>query len=184
MLFSPFIVELLREKSQCPIRVSADCEQLALDIASVTNQHIGVNTLKRLLGFIADEREPRVSTLDVIAQYLGFEHWDALKLYDEQTENSAFDDRDEYLTCYFKPGTKVNITYLPNRSVDMEYLGNCRFRVLSRENSKLMVGDELTVTHLVRGYPLLATDVTRDGINLGSFTAGKEKGIDFLLLDI
>ena len=181
MLFSPFVIELLRERSGCPLRVSADCEQLALDIASATNEHIGVNTLKRLLGFIADERSPRTSTLDVIARYLGYEHWDALRIYDEQTENSAFDDRDEYLTCFFKPGQMVYVSYLPNRTVEMEYLGNSRFRVLSRENSKLMVGDELTVTHLVRNYPLMATDVIRNGTNLGSFTAGKAQGIDFEL---
>ena len=129
MLFSPFVIELLRERSGCPLRVSADCEQLALDIASATNEHIGVNTLKRLLGFIADERSPRTSTLDVIARYLGYEHWDALRIYDEQTENSAFDDRDEYLTCFFKPGQMVYVSYLPNRTVEMEYLGNSRFRV-------------------------------------------------------
>ena len=170
MLFSPFVIELLRERSGCPLRVSADCEQLALDIASATNEHIGVNTLKRLLGFIADERSPRTSTLDVIARYLGYEHWDALRIYDEQTENSAFDDRDEYLTCFFKPGQMVYVSYLPNRTVEMEYLGNSRFRVLSRENSKLMVGDELTPPE-TKGYT-----VSLLSVYLWALEAAKAKG--------
>ena len=182
MLFSPFVIELLRERSGCPLRVSADCEQLALDIASATNEHIGVNTLKRLLGFIADERSPRTSTLDVIARYLGYEHWDALRIYDEQTENSAFDDRDEYLACYLEPGQQLVISYPPNRSLTIEYLDGNRFRVLESENSKLIAGDLLTLTHIVRGYPLLVAEVIRDGQNLGAFTAGKAQGIDFDLL--
>ena len=71
MKLSPYITELLREKSGNEIRLSRDCELLALDVESVTGEHIGVNTMKRLLGFIADERTPRTSTLDVVAHYLG-----------------------------------------------------------------------------------------------------------------
>lgn len=63
---------------------------LALDVESVTGEHIGVNTLKRLLGFIDDEREPRISTLDVIARYLGFENWEMLKIFDDRS-NSSFE---------------------------------------------------------------------------------------------
>jgi hypothetical protein len=62
MKFSPYITGLLRQKSQKDFRMSGDCEFLALDIESVTGEHIGVNTLKRLLGFIDDEREPRTET--------------------------------------------------------------------------------------------------------------------------
>ena len=70
--------------------MSRDCELLAPDIESATGEHIGVNTMKRLLGFIADERTPRTSTLDVIARYLGFDNWEALRLFDENSSNSTF----------------------------------------------------------------------------------------------
>lgn len=63
MKLSPYITELLREKSGNEIRLSRDCELLALDVESVTGEHICVNTMKRLLGFIANERVPRTSTL-------------------------------------------------------------------------------------------------------------------------
>lgn len=182
MKLSPYITELLREKSGVEIRLSRDCEQLALDIESATGEHIGVNTMKRLLGFIADEREPRISTLDVIARYLGYAHWDALRLMDEHCSNSAFDDRDEYLACYLVVDQQVLITYPPKRRVTIVNLGDNRFRVVKSENSKLLVGDLLTLTHIVRGFPLLVSEVIRDGQNLGTFTAGKAQGIDFKLL--
>lgn len=182
MKFSPYIIELLREKSGHEIRLSRDCELLTLDVESVTGEHIGVNTMKRLLGFIADERTPRTSTLDIIAHYLGYANWDALRLIDENCSNSAFDDRDEYLACYLEKGQQVIISYPPNRELTIENLGDNHFRVVESENSKLQKGDVLTLTHIVRHYPLLVSEVIRDGQSLGAFTAGKAQGIDFELL--
>lgn len=182
MRFSPYITELLRKKYGNEIRLSRDCELLALDIESVTGEHIGVNTMKRLLGFIADERSPRISTLDVIARYLGYTNWDDLRLVDENSSNSAFDDRDEYLACYLEMGQKVVITYPPNRRLTIEKMGDNHFCVIESENSKLQKGDLLTLTHLARHYPLLVAEVIRDGKNLGAFTAGKSQGIDLELL--
>lgn len=182
MQLSPYITELLREKSGNEIRLSRDCELLALDVESVTGEHIGVNTMKRLLGFIADEREPRTSTLDIIARYLGYDDWDALRLMDANSSNSSFDDRDEYLACYLEIGQRVLVSYPPNRTLTIENQGDNHFIVLESENSKLQKGDQLTLTHLVRGYPLLVAGVMREGRSLGAFTAGKAQGIEFELL--
>ena len=182
MKLSPYITELLREKSGNEIRLSRDCELLALDVESVTGEHIGVNTMKRLLGFIADEREPRTSTLDIIARYLGYDDWEALRLMDANSSNSSFDDRDEYLACYLEIGQRVLVSYPPNRTLTIENQGDNHFIVLESENSKLQKGDQLTLTHLVRGYPLLVADGTREGISVDPFTAGKAQGIDFELL--
>ena len=182
MKFSPFVIEKLREKSGNEIRLSRDCELLTLDIESVTGEHVGVNTMKRLLGFIADERSPRTSTLDIIAHYLGYADWEALRLADANSSNSSFDDRDEYLACYLEQGQRLAISYPPNRSLTIEHLDGNLFRVLESENSKLLAGDMLTLTHIVRHYPLLVAEVVRDGQHLGAFTAGKAQGVDFELL--
>ncbi len=182
MKFSPFIIELLQKKSGNDIRLSRDCELLALDIEKVTGEHIGVNTMKRLLGFIADERTPRTPTLDVIARYLGYADWDALRLHDANMSNSAFDDRDEYLACAMEYGQRILITYPPNRKLTIEKLDDNHFRVIASENSKLKEGDLLTLTHIVRHYPLLISEVIRNDKSLGAFTAGKAQGIDFELL--
>lgn len=181
MRFSPFIVGLLKEKFGNDIRVSRDCELLTLDIESVTGEHLGVNTMKRLLGFIDDERNTRQSTLDVISRYLGYPDWDTLRLKDESSSNSVFDDRDEYLACNFEKGQRLVVTYPPNREITMEYVGENHFSVIESKNSKLLKGDLLTLTHIVRGYPLLVSEVIRDGENMGSYTAGKAQGINFIL---
>jgi len=179
MRFSPFIIDLLREKSGYEIRLSHDCDLLTLDIESMTGEHIGVNTMKRLLGFIADERTPRTSTLNIIARYLGYADWESLRLEDVAHSNSVFDNRDELLACSMARGQKLLITYSPNRKLVIEYEGDNHFRVIGSENSKLCQDDLLTLTHIVRHYPLLVSDVIREGKSLGAFTAGKAQGIDF-----
>ena len=182
MKFSPYVTNLLRQKSQKDFRQSADCEYLALDIESVTGEHIGVNTLKRLLGFIDDEREPRTSTLDIIARYLDFENWQALQVYDDKS-NSSFDSTaDEIRVDDLAVGQHLQISYLPDRKLTIVYQGDNRFLVNSSDNSKLYESDMLLITHIVRGYPLLVSEVIRDGKSLGSFTAGKAQGIRFKLL--
>jgi hypothetical protein len=65
---------------------------------------------------------------------------------------------------------------------DMEYIGENRFRILKSMNSKLKANDEITITHIVQNYPLLVSEVVRDGKSLGSFTAGKAQGIRFKIL--
>ena len=182
MKFSPYITTLLKQKSGHDIRLSADCEYLALDIQSVTGEHIGVNTLKRLLGFINDEREPRVTTLDIIARYLGFSSWGELKIYDDKSNSSFESSSNEIRVSDLTIGQQIQISYIPDRRLILEYLGDYSFRILSSQNSKLQVGDMISLTHIVGEYPLLVSNVTRNGQSLGSFTAGKAQGISFKIL--
>ena len=139
--------------------------------------------MKRLVGMIDDEREPRLSTLDIVAHYLGHQDWEELKLFDKGS-NSAFGDDDEGVlqTSNLPEDSIIAVSYPPDRVLKFRHLGGGRFIVEQSEHSKLHVGDVLTVTHFVKGYPLLASDVTRDGESLGAFTAGKERGIDFQIL--
>lgn len=182
MKFSPYITDLLQQKVNRKLRLSADCEYLALDIESVTGEHIGVNTLKRLLGFIDDERDPRLSTLDIIARYLDFENWEALKCFDDKSNSSFSTSEDEIRATDLPQGQLIQISYLPDRQLELEYGGDGRFVVKESQNSKLQIGDELIFTHIVKGYPLLVSHVWREGIDLGAFTAGKAQGVNFKIL--
>lgn len=179
MQFSPYIRQRLQEQCGHEFRTSADCESLSLDIESKTGEPIGVNTLKRLLGYINDERSPRLTTLDIIARYLGFDNWEHLKVFDDKS-NSSFGNSDDELTPQqLASGDKVEVSYLPDRLITMEYIADQQFRVLESQNSKLKAGDLLTLTHFIKGYPLLVSKVIRDGQNLGSYMAGKALGIKY-----
>lgn len=171
------IKEKLEAKLGKRIRLSGDCSILALDIEQVTHEHIGINTLKRLLGFIPDEREPRATTLNIIANYMGYESWDAL-IKTESPSNSDFKEATEGIdVSQLALGEKVQIEYFPNRRVVMEYQGNFLFRVIHSENSKLHVNDILEVHHIISSYPLIVSEVIRAGKSLGLFTAGQTSGL-------
>lgn len=182
MILSYKIIDLLKERSGYELRIASDIERLSLDIESATNEHIGVNTLKRLLGFIDDERSPRSTTLDVIARYLGYANWDVLEELNGGS-NSDFNATETVLDVNnLDEGQIVSISYQPDRKLKIRYTGNQTFVVEESENSKLKVGDELHISHLANNFPLYVNNVVRDGRSLNSFTAGKAQGINFTLL--
>ena len=174
----PFhIIQLLKEKSGNELRIPSDCEYLSLDIESKTGIRIGATTLKRLLGFAQDERVPHAGTLDAIARYLGFAHWEELSQIEDKG-NSDFDAPEEEIrSADLQLGVNIEMTYLPDRKVRMQYLGNQRYRIVESENSKLLVGDEVEILSFVLHHPLLVLNVWRGGESLGQFTAGRISGL-------
>lgn len=174
----PFnIIQLLKEKSGSDLRLPSDCEFLSLDIESKTGIRIGATTLKRLVGFANDEREPHASTLDAIARYLGYAHWEELSQIEDKG-NSGFDVSDEEVrSADLQLGAHVKITYLPDRMIKMLYLGNQHYRITESQNSKLQVDDEVEILNFVLHHPLLVLNVWRGGEPLGQFTAGRVSGL-------
>lgn len=168
---------MLKRQSGSAMRQPSDCELLSLDIQGKTGIRIGATTLKRLTGFAEDERNPHTSTLDVIARYLGYAHWDELAKIEDKG-NSDFDIADgEVRSADLSVGSEVEFTYLPDRMVRLQYLGNCRYRVIDSQNSKLQADDEVKILNFVLHHPLLVLQVWRNGESLGQFTAGRVSGL-------
>ena len=179
----PFhIVEMLKRKSGSDLRQPSDCEILSLDIESKTGVRIGATTLKRLVGFAQDERTPHTSTLDAIARYLGYAHWDELSKIEDNGNSDFETPDDEVRSADLQTGACVEITYLPDRRLILEYLGNNRYQVTASENSKLQKGDEVEILNFVLHHPLLVVNVWRNGESLGQFTAGRVSGLSSIKL--
>ena len=179
----PFqIVLLLKAKSANDLRLPSDCEFLSLDIESKTGVRIGSTTLKRLLGFAQDERSPHVSTLDAIARYLGYAHWDELKDIEDKGNSDFGTTEEEIRSDDLAPDRIVEFTYLPDRLVRLRYLGSHRYLVMESRNSKLQAGDEVEVLSFVLHHPLLVLNVWREGKSLGQFTAGRISGLSSITI--
>ena len=174
----PFhVIELLKRKSENDLHLPADCELLSLDIQGKTGVRIGATTLKRLLGFAQDERTPHASTLDAIARYLGYAHWEELAKIEDQGNSDFNSSDDEVRSADLQVGKVVEIAYLPDRVVTLRYLGNNRYKVEQSQNSKLQADDEVEILNFVLHHPLLVVQVWRNGESLGQFTAGRVSGL-------
>ena len=184
MLLPPSIIQLLRTKSGIKLDETSHCTQLVRSIEESTHEHLGVNTMKRLLGFISDERSPRLSTLNVLAHYLGFESWQQL-METADDGNSDFDVKvNELRSRDLLENQRVFVSYLPDRELTLVYLGDEKYKVEESLNSKLHVGDIVTISHFILHYPLIMSQVIRDNHTLGNFTAGRLSGLtDIKLLE-
>lgn len=168
---------LIEKRFGCEIRYSADVDDLHHDVLAATGINISINTLKRLLGMVNDVKQPRQFTLDTIAHYVGHESWEAMSKFASEMGNSAFEDVESVAVASLSDDDVIELTYAPDRMVRLRHCRGGECVVLESVNGKLREGDVVDVPHLVLGYPLYAKNVTRGGVALGSFTAGKIGGI-------
>lgn len=159
---------------------SADCAPLAEEIG------LSETTMKRMLGLVGPNspeknRTPHVSTMDILAKWLGYNNYKALlKEIGEQDYSSEFTSMESIDVRELEEGTQVQIKYEPARVIVMTYLGNEEFVINESKNSKLLKGDRIKLTHLVLGQELIVKDVIRNERNLGGYRGAKDGGLTSL----
>ena len=172
------LIKLLEEKSGNKLDSSSACERLVLDIESETGEKLGFTTLKRLLGFTSEHAEPRQSTLDVLARYLGFNFYKELEDVLNNRGDSDFDCNSESILSSRLPAdTEINISYYPNRRLKLKHAKDDEFIVMESINGSLHPGDIVFIDTFTDGLPLVVKNVIRLGKSLGTYTAGKKLGI-------
>lgn len=180
MTISSIIVDRIQTKAGINI-LTANDQELALlleQIQATTGYSIGMTTFKRMIGKIADhQHQPRRGTLDAFARYLGMTSWEEL-LRSAQQGDSSFDAVEgEVRACSLPLGSKVALTYLPDRQLQFIKVTDDEFEVIESINSKLQSGDRCRITSFVLRYPLIIAEVIRDGHSLGSYSAARSGGI-------
>ena len=70
--------------------------------------------------------------------------------------------------------------YIPNRLVTLAYLGDDRFEVLDSANAKLLPGDRIEASCLLKGWPLFVPGILRAGTLTPPYIAGKAHGLSVL----
>lgn len=173
------ILKRIKEKAGISMSKSVDFDILSQAIKDKTNESLGVNTLKRLFGYKTEKVVPRISTMDIIAQYLDYEDYESLlKEIGEDADISLFTPIDMIEVKNLEKGTQIRISYDPNRIYFLTYLGDFQFIVNEVEGSKKIIkGDILRITQLAVGHRLVVAQVLRDNYNLGSYEAAKFKGL-------
>lgn len=144
-----------------------------------TGELLSINTIKRLLGRVeGGNRQPRISTLNIIAHYLGRSNWSLLLIELSNGSSSFSQIEGELLTENIKEGQIIQVSYLPDRLLQFLYLGDNVFEVVLSQNSKLQVGDTGQISAFVTRFPLIVRQVERQGVLVGhSYTAGRISGL-------
>lgn len=178
MIINEKIREKILEKFNSPLQYPQQCEALALSIKEVTGQTLGTTTLKRMLGFVNGPASSRPSSLDIIAQYLGYPDYTMLtKDLGEGSEISDFRAVESVDSADLEPGEQIQITYSPNRLLVLSYIGDNTYVVNESQGSKLLKGDKLIIAGFYVGFELLVSDVERGGVHLGSYQGAKQGGL-------
>ena len=172
------IIKKIEEKFGKKLLYSQDCEALSEAILEQTGERIAVSTLKRMAGFVSKKCQPRLSTMDIIARFIGYPSYRLLSQeVNNDTEISDFAWVEELESKSLKEGTQLQLTYDPGRVLVLTYLGNDTFIVNESYKSKLQQGDKVTISHVTKGFELLVSDVMRNGESLGPYQAAKAGGL-------
>jgi hypothetical protein len=173
------IIEQIKEKTGLAFANAKDFEVLSELFPA--SDRLGVNTLKRLMGYAKEPIAARKTTLDVIAHYLGQPSWDAL-----MGVQPADSDWVEKAVCAdeIKEGSTVEAEWLPDRKIKLLCIGENRFRVMESHHGKLQQNDEVTIHHFRLETPLEVSHIVRKGNVLRDadgaelcYIAGKQNGL-------
>lgn len=163
------------------IRTTAAFERLAAALEAVLKEGLGASTLKRIWGYVPDGTTPRLSTLDILARYAGYEGFKAFRKATFGGDNSDFITGRTCITSdELQPGDRLALEWLPDRRVTLRYKGEALFEVVQSAGTKLRPGDVFECSCILKGWPLLVPYILRDGVKTPPYIAGKAHGITAL----
>lgn len=170
------IVSMVRAKIKLSLTHASDFSMLRTDIFKETHENLGLNTLKRLFGQLKGGT-PKLTTLDIIARYLGRASWQELN-----REFCGFVAPDGQVADTIFPsdlpaGTRLRLAYNPGCSLHIEVCPDGRCKVLDQNGTLLLPGDLLEVCSLTRGAHFCAKTLVRAGLATEPYTGGDEEGV-------
>ena len=134
------------------------------------------STLRRLFGFAKSKKQPRIYTLDILANYIGHSTWDEL-LASLNSKASANKEIRELKPTALKKGQKFELTYKPDTELVVEYLGKYKFKVASAKNSRLKPGEIFKTSIIMLHHPLFILDIEGSAGKEGRIVEAKISGI-------
>lgn len=171
------IISMILAKYGKRVVYSADCAPLAAEIG------IGETTVKRMLGLVGANspernRVPHVSTMAILARWLGYDSYKSLLLeIGDRNFSSEFTPMECIDVKDLDEGSRLQIKYDPGRVIVMTYMGDGTFVINESKNSKLLKGDRIALVSLVLGQELIVKDVVRGDSHLGSYRGAKDGGL-------
>ena len=176
------LCKVIEERVGHKMETPQDYVWLSEQIWQATHEKVSVNTLKRIWGRKGYEvTVPRRATLDVLAWFAGYKDYVTFCMDNE--EDSKFILTRHLQTKNLEKGIKIQLTWQPDRRCVFEHLGEGRFIVSEKENSKLNVGDTFECSVIIEGEQLYLNNLIHNGVEYSPYTIGKTSGIHFEVIE-
>ena len=150
-------------------------------IEADVREHVSESTLERLWGYSTREADAiSIRTLNVLSRYVGASSWKGfcadLKL-SARIESEEFSG-DSIVSSTLVAGNRLQLGWLPNRLITVEYLGMNRFVVMESMNSSLRPGDSFECLQIQAGRPLYLDRFRRANADTEArYVAGERSGL-------
>lgn len=179
MAINDEILKRIKETAGLSMTTSSDFEALSQAVKDKTGESLGVNTLKRIFGYKTQKVEPRQSTKDILARFLGKSSYASfVKELGNEADISMFTPVNGIEVRELTPGAKIKLTYDPDREFMLTYLGDCNFIVNEvRGSHNIKEGDVMTITQIIKGHRFVASHVIRNNEDLGGYESAKDNGV-------
>ena len=139
-------------------------------------------TLMRFWGYVDEGVTPREGTLDILAQFLGYQGWEEYlgnAMLPKEKQSSPVLSRRLSVAKTLIQGERLRLTWQPDRVCDIEYLGDLRFRVVASENTRLKEGDTFECSLIIEGEPLYLDNLRQGSQQSIAYVCGKKSGVLF-----
>lgn len=164
-----------------------DYNDFSIKVADKTATNpLHCNTWKRVFRHLRKKDnspcEPSQSTLEIISSYLGYGAWEELmEDLDDELEHLQRKIGNNHISGIqpmtpidwilkkLKKGDIIEIKYYPNRILLLEFIRKDYYKVVSSKNSLLEQGDTVYISMFAIGYPLMISEVIRNGISKGKY---------------
>lgn len=166
------------------LKTPKDFTNLSEQIFNRLHIMLSPTTLKRLWGYLNEDNKPRISTLSIISQFVGYRDWENFCESDfssSSLQSNIILSR-KISTYSLEKGQQICVTWLPDRKCIFEYLGELTFLVVDSINSKLEKGDTFQCSIFIEGEALYLDKLKHKRYTDVSYIAGKNEGIRFEIL--
>lgn len=182
------LIETLRREVENHINrrmiTPSDFRFLAQALQSTIRRNISPTTLKRVWGYIrdtGDDYSPGRYTLCSLAQFIGFRD---IEEFQYTYSGDTILQSDHYfgmtIGCDEIPdGAIVEITWQPNRRIQLLHISGNDFKVIFAENSKLHEGDRIECHSFTQNAPLYISRVIRPNAPTSTYVAGSHSGVRY-----
>lgn len=149
-------------------------------------EHLSESTLERMWGYSTRGTDAvSLRTLNVLSRYAGSSSWKGfcadLKLASSR-ESEEFSG-DSVISAALAVGAHLQLGWLPDRQIEIEYQGENRYLILDSVNSSLKPGDSFECLQIQKGRPLYLDRFRRAGSPAETrYVAGERSGLTMVMV--